>query len=235
MSAQPARAVPAGSRSELALCAVLAAAIHLPVLAWGAGLLLTEPAAAAQQPGNISIDVDISSPLASAELSPAVPEIEVSEPAPLERPRERPLMPAPEEPAEPEPEPRRNIEIETPPIPEEVLKPRPEPSRPRVRTGITGSRAAAVARCTVTYPQRARRRGWQGVAAFRVEVLASGRAGRVELVTSSGHRALDRAGLGGLRRGRFLPKTEGGKAVDSEKMFRVRFVLIGGQPRASAE
>lgn len=234
MISHPARAVPAGSRSELALCAVLAVAVHLPVLAWGAGLLLTEPAAAAQRRGNISIEVDLASPLASDALSPAAAqEIRVSAPAPLERPRERPLMPAPEEPAEPEPQPQ--LAIETPPIPEEVLKPRPEPSTPRVRTGFTGSRAAAVARCTVTYPQRARRRGWQGVAAFRVEVLASGRAGRVELASSSGHRALDRAGLSGLRRGRFLPKTENGKPVDSEKTFRVRFVLIGGQPRASAE
>lgn len=247
MSARAASAVPAGSRSELALCAVLAAVVHLPLLAWGTERLLAEPAAATQRPGNISIDVDISSPQPSAELSPAErPEIKVDEPEPLERPRERlapPAPPAPQEPLEPsEPEPRPKLEIEAPLTPEEVLKPKPtpepepEPSTPSVRTGLTGNRAARIGRHYVVHPDDGTGRPpREGVTRVRVKVLASGRAAEVELVESSGHRDLDRAALRGLRRARFEPATRNGKPVDSVMVQSVRFRKKDKRKRPAAK
>ncbi len=239
MSARPERAVPAESRSELALCAVLAAAVHLPLLAWGTVLLLAEPAAAAQRPGNISIEVDISSPRPSAELSPAErPEIEVDEPEALERPRERLALPAPQEPAEPEPEPepRRKFEIEAPPTPEEVTKPISKPSTPSVRTGVTGNRAARIGRHHVIHPDDGTGRSpREGVAKVRVRVLASGRGAELKLVESSGHRDLDRAALRGLRRARFEPATRNGKPVDSVIVQSVRFRKKEKRGRPPAE
>ncbi|MDI3280710.1 MAG: TonB family protein [Bacillota bacterium] len=55
------------------------------------------------------------------------------------------------------------------------------------------------------YPPQARREGQEGTARLRVEVLPSGSVGRIELLASSGHPALDRAALEALRRWSFTP------------------------------
>lgn len=53
------------------------------------------------------------------------------------------------------------------------------------------------------YPSLARRMRWQGLVVVRVEVGADGAVLAAEVVTSSGHRVLDRAALEGVRRWRF--------------------------------
>lgn len=75
------------------------------------------------------------------------------------------------------------------------------------------------------YPRVAKLRGWQGDVLFQVEVLASGRVGRVSLVASSGYRSLDRAARKALRRWVFKPATNMGVPVASEVRIPIHFAL----------
>ena len=78
------------------------------------------------------------------------------------------------------------------------------------------------------YPQLARLRGYQGVVVLLVEVLADGRAGRVEVRRSAGHDILDRAALEAVRTWKFEPGRREGRAVTMSVEVPVRFVLRGG-------
>ena len=78
------------------------------------------------------------------------------------------------------------------------------------------------------YPQLARLRGYQGVVVLLVEVLADGRAGRVEIRRSAGHDILDRAALEAVRTWKFEPGRREGRAVTMSVEVPVRFVLRGG-------
>ena len=78
------------------------------------------------------------------------------------------------------------------------------------------------------YPQLARLRGYQGVVVLLVEVLADGRAGRVEIRSSAGHDILDRAALEAVRTWKFEPGRREGRAVTMSVEVPVRFVLRGG-------
>lgn len=75
------------------------------------------------------------------------------------------------------------------------------------------------------YPPLARLRGYQGVVLLRVEVLADGRVGRVEISHSAGHEVLDRAALESVRSWRFEPGRREGRAVTMSVEVPVRFVL----------
>jgi len=58
------------------------------------------------------------------------------------------------------------------------------------------------------YPALARRRGWEGVVELRVEVLATGEPGRIELIESSGHDILDEAAIEAVMKWTFQPALE---------------------------
>lgn len=63
------------------------------------------------------------------------------------------------------------------------------------------------------YPLSARRRGIEGTVVLRVEVLASGEPGRVEIARSSGDDSLDDSAREAVRQLRFNPAQKGGKAI----------------------
>jgi protein TonB len=73
-----------------------------------------------------------------------------------------------------------------------------EPSRPSAPPAYGGNPAP-------TYPAAARRRGQQGQVVVRAEVLADGRAARVEVMRSSGYALLDEAALVSVLEWRFAP------------------------------
>jgi protein TonB len=229
-------------RWELPLCGLVAAGLHAAVLAWAPLPVWSEPQVGAQL-GDISIAVDLSAPLPSAPgLALPAEAIEVREPDPLERPSPAPPTLPEEQPSDIEPAARERLPVETSPTPPEALEtrrrppaPKDPPPSPGPAAGRSGVRAAKVARCSVTYPELARRRGWQGAAVFEVRILASGRAGEVRLVTGSGYRALDRAALRGLRAGKFRPRMENGKPVAARITVKVRFVLRDGRASTSAD
>jgi protein TonB len=75
------------------------------------------------------------------------------------------------------------------------------------------------------YPNMARRRGYEGRTLLRVEVLESGKVGRIEIATSSGFDVLDRAALASVKDWTFLPGTENGNNMKQWVMVPIKFSL----------
>lgn len=56
-----------------------------------------------------------------------------------------------------------------------------------------------------TYPEQARRQGWEGTVRVKIEITAEGRAGNVWVVGSSGYEILDNAAVQAVRQWTFVP------------------------------
>jgi periplasmic protein TonB len=63
------------------------------------------------------------------------------------------------------------------------------------------------------YPQGAKQRGVQGEVTLKVEVLASGQVGQIEIRRSSGHDILDRSALATVKQWQFVPAKRGKESV----------------------
>ena len=83
-----------------------------------------------------------------------------------------------------------------------------------------------------TYPIRAVRQGAEGTVTLRVLVLASGKAGSIEVQQTSGHSALDQAAVDAVRSWRFEPAIENGKVVDQWVNVPLTFRLSEQRTRA---
>jgi len=77
----------------------------------------------------------------------------------------------------------------------------------------------------MTYPRRARQRGWEGLVVLSVEIDARGAVVAVVVVRSSGFATLDRAAVEGARRWRFRPALRDGHPVRATLTRRVLFRL----------
>lgn len=75
------------------------------------------------------------------------------------------------------------------------------------------------------YPLPARRRGYAGVVILSVEVLADGRAGRLEIKKTSGYDLLDISALEAVRSWKFSPAKKMGTPVPMWVDVPVRFTL----------
>lgn len=75
------------------------------------------------------------------------------------------------------------------------------------------------------YPELAWRRGYEGTVRLKVEVLASGRVGRIWVKESSGYEILDRSALKTIQDWRFIPARFGGIPVKSTVIVPVTFKL----------
>ena len=219
------------SHGDLLVAAGLAAAAHALLFVALPVALVVAPAQAGQNPGVTSLEIALAGPSApSAPTRPA---------SRAELPRDEEPAPLPEmlgpEPAEAirEPEP---VTVRPEPLPEvtapETVRPAsasPSPQAPSA--GSSGAKAAMVGRHNIRYPERARAAGRTGAPVVRVEVLASGRAGAVELVESSGHADLDEAAVNGLKTTWYQPATDGRRPVASTKLFQPRFVIEDGRAK----
>lgn len=78
------------------------------------------------------------------------------------------------------------------------------------------------------YPKRARRRGYEGTVVLEVLVNGKGRVKELRILTSSGHRVLDRAALKSVNGWLFEPGMVGDEKVDMWVRVPVRFELRGG-------
>lgn len=65
------------------------------------------------------------------------------------------------------------------------------------------------------YPPISRRRGEEGTVVLSVQVLANGKAGRVEILQTSGYHRLDEAAVSGARQTLYIPALLLGRTVDS--------------------
>jgi periplasmic protein TonB len=81
------------------------------------------------------------------------------------------------------------------------------------------------------YPESARREGRQGSVLLRVLVDEQGRSKKVEINSSSGSEALDRAAAEAIKRWRFIPAHHGDKAVESWIRIPIDFSLVGANSR----
>ena len=78
----------------------------------------------------------------------------------------------------------------------------------------------------VPYPPMERRLGMEGRVVLRLTVLASGKVGKTEIVTSSGRPALDRAAQDWIpARWAYRPAIRDGVAVESQVLAAVNFTL----------
>lgn len=75
------------------------------------------------------------------------------------------------------------------------------------------------------YPAMARRLREEGRVLLRVLVTADGRAGSIEVATSSGSERLDQAALDAVRRWRFVPAKRGDAAVAAHVIVPISFAL----------
>jgi protein TonB len=75
------------------------------------------------------------------------------------------------------------------------------------------------------YPLTARRLGYQGKVVLHVEVLAEGRAGQIQLDSSSGHDLLDNAATQTVRTWRFTPARHLGQPVTQWFLIPINFFL----------
>ncbi|WP_347170057.1 energy transducer TonB [Pseudomonas salmasensis] len=202
------------SRREGILLGLLVLALHGAVIYW-----------VSQKPTPVL-------PIVPPQIPPMT--IEFSQPAP---PRVEPPPPAAPPPPVVEPPPPVVDELAVKPAPPKpVPKPAPKPAPkpvpkavepPRVPTPPTPAPAATpvpVAPAPVTpasanaaylknpapeYPSLAQRRGWEGTVLLRVQVLASGKPGEIQVQKSSGRQQLDDAALAAVKRWSFVPAKQG--------------------------
>jgi protein TonB len=78
---------------------------------------------------------------------------------------------------------------------------------------------------TPAYPPRAIRENLTGTVVLSVYVLANGRVGDVELISSSGHASLDESALREARRWRLVPGTKDGAPAPMWRKVPVKFEL----------
>ena len=180
-------------------------------------------------------------PIVPPEIPPMT--IEFSQPAPpvVEPPPPQPAPPPVVEPPPPvedelavKPPPPKPVPKPTPkPVPKPVPKPAPkaveQPPAPPQPPAPVAAAPAPPAPAPVTpasanaaylknpapqYPSLAQRRGWEGTVLLRVQVLASGKPGEIQIQKSSGRQQLDDAALAAVKRWSFVPSKRGDVAQD---------------------
>ncbi len=79
------------------------------------------------------------------------------------------------------------------------------------------------------YPRVAIRKGYEGNVVLRVTVSSTGKVKDIFVDTGSGYRSLDKSAINSVKRWRFEPAVENGKAVESETKVPIVFRLIDAQ------
>ncbi|MEX5586826.1 energy transducer TonB [Pseudomonas urmiensis] len=155
-------------------------------------------------------------PIVEPPPPPVVDEL-AAKPAPKPVPKPKP-KPAPKPVAKPAPKP---VETPPPPVaaPAPVAPPAPAPVTP------PSANAAYLKNPAPEYPQMAQRRGWEGTVLLRVEVLASGKPGQIQIQKSSGRDALDAAALAAVKRWSFVPAKQGDVAQSGWVSVPIDFKL----------
>lgn len=169
-----------------------------------------------------------------APLEAAPVEVSLDAPQNTEEPRLEDLLELPDHPSESVPLEfpviSTSVPVEPPPVEtrpcSRVRERVPRVRMPPLREGASGeSTPEALGLERPDYPALAVRRGYEGTVLLRIEILADGAVGRVEVARPSGFPVLDRAALEKARTWRLTPATVAGMAVRSEVEIRVRFEL----------
>ena len=84
-------------------------------------------------------------------------------------------------------------------------------------------------RISPKYPERARRKGWEGTTLLRVLVDRRGKSKAIQVSQSSGFAALDGAAVKAVEQWRFYPAQNGNGPVESWVRIPIIFRLVRGQ------
>jgi len=210
------------SRRETVLLAVLALVVHGAVIYW-----INQhptPALPVVPPEIPSMTIEFSRPAPPAPpvvvppppapvVEPPPPvedELAVKPPPPKPVPKPKPVVKQP-----PKPAPKAVEQTPAPPKPAAPVA-APAPPAPPVPAPVTPASASAayLKNPAPEYPSLAQRRGWEGTVLLRVQVLASGKPGEIQIQKSSGRQQLDDAALNAVKRWSFVPAKQGDVAQD---------------------
>ena len=137
------------------------------------------------------------------------------------------------------PEPATEPESLPVPAPQPVAVPQPElqPTAEEKSVDSTEQDASLIKeQCVISdsfasssiqpaYPRITRLRGEEGAVTLSIHVLASGKAERVDVIHSSGHRRLDEAARKAARKASFSPAMQFGHTIDSTTELSFTFRL----------
>lgn len=104
----------------------------------------------------------------------------------------------------------------------------PDPSAGPAASGAPASAPRALSTPSPRYPRAALRRGESGVVVLRLHIGADGRTQGVDVVRSSGFARLDQAAVSAVRRWRFEPAMQDGRAVAGQLQVPIDFTPADG-------
>jgi len=145
-------------------------------------------------------------------------------PKPLPPLREAPPTQTPEVAFDAKPTPSNTTAVTAPPAPAAPSAP-PAPPPPPARTPVSISARYAASNRKPEYPRVSRQMEEEGTVVLRVFVQADGRAGTVEVRTSSGFPLLDQSAKSAVQSWRFEPATSDGKPVGEWFLIPIPFKL----------
>ncbi len=193
---------------------VLSVAIHVAAL-YGKGIY-TPPKPSLKQ-GRTVVQLTLLPSIASKgnpkpeSLNPIpVPQAPTSQPEPT---------PVPQAPRLPDPKPQ------TPTANTSSPKNSPDQDASLIEEKGVISEALPTEGISATYPRLSQRRGEEGTVLLSIEVLANGRAGKVQIKKTSGHRRLDEAAVKAARKTTYTPAKQFGRNVDSILIQPLTFEL----------
>ncbi len=133
-------------------------------------------------------------------------------PKPIPKPKPQPPKPVVKPVVKPVAKP---VEQPAPPVPALPVAAPAAPAPPAPKPVTPASASAGYLRNPAPeYPSLAMRRGWEGTVLLRVQVLASGKPGEIQIQKSSGRDQLDDAALAAVKRWSFVPAKQGDVAQD---------------------
>ena len=91
--------------------------------------------------------------------------------------------------------------------------------------GGNGARPSYADNPKPIYPQEAKEKGYEGEVVLRVEVLANGRVGQIEIRKSSSYEVLDQSALTAVKQWRFIPAKKGDVAIPLWVNIPIKFQL----------
>jgi protein TonB len=112
--------------------------------------------------------------------------------------------------AEPTPAPTPVPTPQATPTPKPTPKPEPRAAKPKPAAAVNIPKPVVIQNTPPSYPDLARRNGWEGRVMIRVEVSAEGRPISTAIAKSSGFGVLDQAALRAVKSWRFQPRTVAG-------------------------
>lgn len=198
------------SRREGLLLGVLALVLHGALIYWVNRQ--ETPALPIVPPEIPPMTIEFSRPAPPVVETPPPPAPVVEPPPPVEdelavKPPPPKPLPKPKPKPTPKPVPRP---VEPPSTPPQPVAP-PAPAAPPTPAPVTpaSANAAYLKNPAPQYPSLAQRRGWEGTVLLRVQVLASGKPGDIQIQQSSGRQPLDDAALAAVKRWSFVPAKQG--------------------------